>query len=99
MISDEADEVTKKPFHSLKNRYQDNLESMRDSDFVLDYVQLWYYKCLKRNIICGGWYIDSPNWMKNKKVTINCINKKDNNCFQYAVTVAINYEEIKKIHK
>ena len=90
MISDEADEVTKKPFHSLKNRYQDNLESMRDSNFVLDYVQLWYYKCLKINIICGGWYIDSPNWMKNKKVTINRINKKDNNCFQYAVIVAIN---------
>ena len=29
---------------------------------------------------------------------INPINKKDK-CFQYAVTVALNYEEIKKIHK
>ena len=29
MISDEADEVIKKKFDSLKNRYQSNLESMR----------------------------------------------------------------------
>ena len=31
-----------------------------------------------------------------KKATINSINKKDNKCFQYAVTVVLNYEEIKK---
>ena len=33
---------------------------------------------------------------KNKKATINPINKKDSKCFQYAVTVTLNYEEIKK---
>ena len=33
---------------------------------------------------------------KNKKATINPINKKDNKCFHYAVTVALNYAEIKK---
>ena len=27
---------------------------------------------------------------------INPINKKDNKCFQYAITVALNYDEIKK---
>ena len=30
------------------------------------------------------------------KTTINPINKKDNKCFQYAVTVALNHEQIKK---
>ena len=30
------------------------------------------------------------------KVTINPLNKKDNKCFQYAVTVALNHVEIKK---
>ena len=39
--------------------------------------------------------IDSPDWIKNKKATINPINKKDNRCFQYAITIALNYEEIK----
>ena len=33
---------------------------------------------------------------KKKKATINRINKKDNKCFQYAVTVTLNHEEIKK---
>ena len=27
---------------------------------------------------------------------MNSINKKDNKCFQYAVTVLLNYEEIKE---
>ena len=56
MINDEADEIIKEFFDSLKNRYQN----------------------------------------KNKNATINPINKKDNNCFQYIVTVALNQEEIKK---
>ena len=36
-------------------------------------------------------YIDSPDWIKNKKATINPINEKDK-CFQYA----LNHEEIEK---
>ena len=41
-------------------------------------------------------YIDIPGWIKNNKATINLINQKDRKYFQYAVTVALNYEEIKK---
>ena len=55
-----------------------------------------YFKCHKINWNLGGSYIDSPDWIKNKKATINPINKKDNKCFQYAVTVALNHDEIKK---
>ena len=40
-------------------------------------------------------YIDPPDWMKNKKATINPTNKKEK-CFQYAITVVLNYEEIKR---
>ena len=36
--------------------------------------------------------IDSPDWIKNEKGTINLINKKNNKCIQYAVTVVLNYE-------
>ena len=55
-----------------------------------------YYKCHKINPNCGGSYIDFPDWIKNKKTTINPINKKDNKYFQYAVTVTLNHEEIGK---
>ena len=39
MINDKADEIVEKRFDSLKNRYQNNLESMKGSEFVFDYVQ------------------------------------------------------------
>ena len=41
----------------------------------------------------GGSYIDCRDWLK--KTIINPM-KKDNTCFQYAVTVALNHEEIGK---
>ena len=44
---------------------------------------------------CGS-YIHSPDWIKNKKATISPINKKDNKCFQYGVTVVLNCDKIGK---
>ena len=96
LINDEVDEVIKELFDSLKSRYQNNLESIKGSEFVFEYVHLMYCKCHKTNPIRGVSYVDSPDRIKNKKATISSINKKDNNCFQYAVTVALNYEEIRK---
>ena len=69
---------------------------MKRSEFVFDYIYLLYYKCHKMSPNRGGSYIDSPDWIKNKKTAINSINKKDNNCFQYAITAALNHEEMKK---
>ena len=78
MINDAAADVTEELFQSLKNRFQNNFKSMKGSVFVFDFVQLLYYKCHKINPNRGGSYIDSPDWIKNKKATINPINKKDN---------------------
>ena len=33
-----------------------------------------------------GSYIDSPDWIKIKKATINPVNKKDNKCFNNSRT-------------
>ena len=96
MINDKADEVIKELFDSFKIRYQNNFESMKGSEFVFDYVQLLYSKCHKINRNCGGSYIDLPDWIKNKKTTINIINKNDNKCFQYVETAALNHKKIKK---
>ena len=60
-MNDKADEIIEELFDSLKNRYQNNFESMKGSDFVFDYVQLLYYKCHKINLNCDGSYIDSPD--------------------------------------
>ena len=42
----------------------------------------------------GGSYIDSPKWLKTKKATTTPKNN-DEKCFQHALTVALNYEQIK----
>ena len=42
----------------------------------------------------GGSYIDSSEWLKNKKATTNLKNK-DDKYFQYAVAVVLNNEQIK----
>ena len=68
---------------------------MKGCDFVFDYVILLYCKCLEINPNYGRSYVDSPDWIKNKKALINPVHKKDNKFFQNAVTVALNYEEIK----
>ena len=67
MINDEADKVIKELSDSLKNRFQNNLESTKGSKFVFDYVHLWYYKFHKINPNCGGSNIDSPDSIKTKK--------------------------------
>ena len=67
MISDEADEVIKDLFDSLKNRCQNNLEPMKHSEIVFNYVHLMYYKCHKINPNRSVSYLVSPDWIKNKK--------------------------------
>ena len=60
---------------------------MKGSEFVFDYIDLLYYEHHDINSNCAGSYIDSLDWIRNKKSTINSINKKDSKCFQYAVTL------------
>ena len=67
MINDEADYVIKELFDSFKNKYQNNLESMKGSKFVFDYVYLFYYKCHKINPNRGRSYTDSLDRIKKQK--------------------------------
>ena len=41
---------------------------------------------------------NSPKWLKDKKSIINP-KSNDSKCFQYAVTLALNLDKIKKKHK
>ena len=76
-------------------KYQDGLEeSVRGSEFIRDSVDLLYYHLQKIGLKRGGSYIDFPEWLKNKRATINPKNS-DDNCFQYALTVALNQNQIK----
>ena len=97
MNGSDTNEVIKELFESLESqRYQENLETkMLVSEFVFDCINALYYYLNKISLNRGGSYIDSPEWIRNKKATINPQNKKDDKCFQYALTVALNHEQIK----
>ena len=83
MMSSKTDEIIEEPY-------------IKESEFFRDSVDLLYYQLrktsLKRN---RSSYMDSPKRHSPKKGTINPKNS-DNNCFQYALTVVISYQSIKK---
>ena len=94
MEGSDTDEVIKSLFESFLKIYDLNLqEKMKGSDFAFDGVNSLYYDFNKTSINRGGSYIDSQQWLKNKKSTINPKNN-DDKCFQYAVTLALNLNRI-----
>ena len=96
LMGNETVEIVEKLFESLLQNYQKDLEeSIRKRELVRDSIDLLYYQLQKISLKRSGSYIDSPAWMKNKKATINLKNN-DDNCCQYALTVALNYPNIKK---
>ena len=95
MMDSETNEIIEELFESLLQKYQAGLEeSMRGSEFAYDSVDALYYNLNKVRLSRDESYIDSPDWLKNKKATINP-KVNDDKCFQYALTFALNYKQIK----
>ena len=96
MFGDDNDDNIEQFFESLLKKYEGNLQNkMRGSEFEFDGVNFLYYDFNKTSINRVGSYIDSPKWLKDKNSTINPKNN-DDKCFQYAVTLALNLDKIKK---
>ena len=73
LMGSETNDIVKEHFQSLLQKYQEELEeTMRGSEFIFDSVNLLYYHIRKISLKRGRSY------QKNN----------DNNCFQYALTVA-----------
>ena len=78
--------------NSFTKRYPKGLETkIKGSSYIFKRVDLLEYRLHKISLNRGSSYTESPEWIKNEKVTINTKNTKDNNCFQYAITAALNY--------
>ena len=96
MSGDDTNDIIKSLFESFLQRYEENLQNkMRGLDFEFDGINFLYYDFNKTSIYRGGAYIDSAKWLKDKKSTINRKNN-DDKCFQYAVTLALNLDNIEK---
>ena len=72
----ETNDIINELFKSFFRRNQENLVTkMKGSEFIFESADLLYYSLHKISLNRGGLYIDSPVWLKNKRVTINPKNK------------------------
>ena len=96
MSGSETEEIMEKLIMRLLQKYQDNLQNkMKGSEFIFNGVNYLFYDLNRITISRGGSYIKSTKWLKDKKCTINQKNN-DNKCFQYATTLALNFNNIDK---
>ena len=83
MNGTDTSDAINKLISSFMKRYQEGLETkMKGSSCIFERIDLLDYHLHKISLNRGSSYIDSTIWIKNKGVTINPKNTKDNNCFQ-----------------
>ena len=90
-IGSETSMVVDDLFKSLLDDYRFSLRTkMKKSNLTYDRVRAFYYKLHKISINRGGGsFIDSRDWIKNKKATMNPKNKNDDQCMQYAIVALL----------
>ena len=93
----DTDDAIDRLLDTLLQRFQKAIETSKGngSGFTHKNVALLYYYFMKIDIRRAESYFESFDWLKNKGATINPKNKKDNKCFQYAITSRLNYNKIK----
>ena len=97
-MGSDTNDVIDRLFNTLLQRFQHAQETSNDrgSEFIPESVELLYYHFQRTDIRRAESYIMSPDWIANKKATINPKNEKDNKCFQWSIISGLNYEKIKK---
>ena len=95
MNGTDTSDAINKLISSFMKRYQEGLETkMKGSSYIFERIDLLEYHLHKISLNRGSSYIKSPEWIKNKGVTINPKNTENNNCIQYAITAALNHQNI-----
>ena len=93
----ETDDIIKGLLNSFLNNYQKEEIILRNgSNFVFESVDLLSYHIHKTSLKRGSSYVKSPEWILNKKATINPKNE-DNRSSEYSIVVALNHQKI-EIH-
>ena len=77
-LGNETDDIVKRLINSFLNNYQKEEKLLRNgSNFVFESVDLLSYHIHKTSLKRGNSYIKSPEWIANKKATINPKNEDD----------------------
>ena len=92
LMGSDTEDVIDTLFNTILQRFQQAQEASNDkgSEFIPKSVELLYYYFQKINIRRAESYIMSPDWIVNKKATINTKNERDNKCFQWSIISGLN---------
>ena len=94
-LGNETDDIVESLTNSFLNNYKREQQVSREkSNLIFDSVDLIQYKFHKTSLKRGSSYIKSPEWIANKKATINPKNARCNYCFMYSIVVALNHQNI-----
>ena len=100
LMGSETDGIVEEFFELQRLQEARETANNRGSEFIHENVGLSHYIFQKISLKRGGSHVDSPEWLKNKRATINPKKKKKcNNCFQYVITVVLNYQNIVRDHR
>ena len=95
--SSATDKVTEQLLASLYEKYEyDLLISREGSNFVFESVEESIMHFHKIDLRRGSSYIESPEWLKHKKATIDPQNKNNIYCFMYAIAISLFHEALGK---
>ena len=97
-MGSDTEDVIDTLFNTILQRFQQAQETSNDkgSEFIPESVELLYYYFQKINIRIAESYIMSPDWIVNKRATINPKNERVNKCLQWATISGLNYNKIKE---
>ena len=97
-MGSKTENITDTLFNTILNKIQQAIETSneRGSGFTRDSVGLLYYHFQRIDIRRAESCIMSPDWIANKKATINLKNEKDNACFKWSIIAGLNYNKIRE---
>ena len=97
MPSSNMNEILEQLLVSLFEKFNDDLQLSRESsNFVYESVEECNIHFNKIDLHRGASFIDTPEWLKRKKATINPENKNDVYCFMYAIGIVLYHNELGK---
>ena len=96
MWGNDTDDIIRELCRSFLHNYQEELKIISGRDFVFESVELMDYNLHRVRLRRDGSYIKSPEWLTNKKATINTKNENEDECLRWSTISALNYNEIMK---
>ena len=97
ILDNDTNDIINELIESFFHKYQKKENILRNgSNYIFESVDILSINFHKIDLKRGKSYIKSPQWILNKRATINPKNTKDNKCFQYSIIAALNHKEIGK---